>query len=174
VSNIKFLFFGFYTQTLVSSVSVKNSLNFNQISNESYSDGLLRVTGITKSSASTTNVFTKVNNSLIKNLFSIFGLIFGIFGFGLVVLYILILISYKCEFILPSVLTLTITNVTVLLFSFYNSNLAIETSLLNFASSLIKVNYNNLEVGSTPLKVQEKYFSKYESTYFTDKKCSDA
>jgi len=132
------------------------------------------MTGITKSSSTQTGVFMKLNQSYVRRLvnFAAAALvpIFVIF----VLLYLLTVISYRCESILPNSLILTVTNITVILFSLYNSTTFMETSLVNFVSSLVRSNYNNLEVGTSSLKVQEKYFSKYENTYFTDKKCSDS
>jgi hypothetical protein len=66
-----------------------------------------------------------------------------------------------------------LVNITILLFSCINSGVALENLLSNFVILVAKVNYNNLDLIKTNLTVQEKYFSKYENTYFTDKKCGD-
>lgn len=174
ISNIRFLFFGFYTQTISTSGSIRDSLSTTLGTTAAYPDGLLRMTGITKSSNLRTGVFMKLNQSYLRRLVN-FGAILLLPALVIfVLLYLLIIISYKCESILPNSLTLTLTNLTVILFSLYNSTTFMETSLVSFASSLVRSNYNNLETGTSPLKIQEKYFSKYENTYFTDKKCSDA
>jgi hypothetical protein len=168
------LFFGFYTQTISTSGSIRDSLSTTLGTTATYPDGLLRMTGITKSSNLRTGVFMKLNQSYLRRLVN-FGAILLLPALVIFVfLYLLIIISYKCESILPNSLTLTLTNLTVILFSLYNSTTFMETSLVSFASSLVRSNYNNLETGTSPLKIQEKYFSKYENTYFTDKICSDA
>jgi hypothetical protein len=174
ISNLKFLLFGFYTQTLVASGLNKRSLNGNVGEVESYSDSLLRITGLTKSNSLKTSVFMKLNNSTAKGALGVLGALITPLIFLFVFFYILTIVSYSCTDILPNSLTLTLSNLTIILFSFYNSNTAVETSLLNFSTSLIKANYNNLETDTNPLKIQEKYFSKYENTYFTDKKCSES
>jgi hypothetical protein len=174
VSNLKFLLFGFYTQTLVASGLNKRSLNGNTGDLESYSDNLFRITGLTKSNSLKTGVFMRLNNSSARSALGILGALVTPLIFLFVLLYILTIVSYSCTDILPNSLTLTLSNLTIILFSFYNSTTALETLLLKFSTSLVKVNYNNLETDTNPLKIQEKYFSKYENTYFTDKKCSES
>jgi len=48
-----------------------------------------------------------------------------------------------------------------------------EKNLIDFLIILNKINYNNLEGSYGSLNFQEKYFLKYENTYFQDKKCGE-
>ena len=85
----------------------------------------------------------------------------------------LVLISYNCEFVLPNFLSFSVISMTAFLFSFSTSGAALEGSLNNLLTSIVRINYNNLELTNSQLKIQETYFSKYENTYFMDKKCGE-
>jgi hypothetical protein len=103
--------------------------------------------------------------------------IFSVTTVGLILMlsiYLLVLVFYKSEIILPSFLNFGLIGTTVFLFSLLNSNLLTDKNFIDFLISLTQVNYNNIEESQGTLNLQEKYFLKHESTYFTDKKCSES
>jgi hypothetical protein len=91
-----------------------------------------------------------------------------------IVTYLLILIFYKYNLILPNFINFNLINLTTLIFSITTSGIILEKNLIEFLINLNRVNYNNINFNQNELKFQEKYFSKYEGTYFSDKKCSES
>jgi hypothetical protein len=177
-----FLLFGLYNQN-----SVKSLLNSTAypskatLTNQTHSEvefrgyesvffGSTRLVGLNQSSQA---MFLSISSPLLKPLFKIFSGLLFIFTLIFVFSYILILISYKCAFVLPNFLSFSVISMTAFLFSLTTSGTALEGSLNNLLTSIVRLNYNNLELTNSQLKIQETYFSKYENTYFTDKKCSE-
>jgi hypothetical protein len=88
--------------------------------------------------------------------------------------YLLVLVFYRFDIVLPNILNFNLISTTVVLFSLTNSNLIGSKSFTDLLSIITKVNYNNIEESQGYADLQKKYFLKHESTYFLDKKCSEA
>jgi hypothetical protein len=88
-------------------------------------------------------------------------------------LYVLTLFFYKLDIVIPQFLNFNLINITFIFFSLTNSNLLSSKDFVDFLSLVTKANYNNLNESHSSLSIQQKYFLKHESTYFTDKKCSE-
>lgn len=181
-SSIMFLLFGFYNQNSVKSLlnstaypskSTLTNQTHNEVEFKGYESvffGSTRLVGLNQSSQA---IFLSVSSPLLKPLLKVFSGLLFIFTLIFITSYILILISYKCAFVLPNFLSFSVISMTAFLFSFTTSGAALEGSLNNLLTSIVRLNYNNLELTNSQLKIQETYFSKYENTYFTDKKCSE-
>ena len=172
-SFIEILFFGFY-KCYVRKISIYP--NQNLMSKEANTQ--LTYMGIKKYSNSFLNFFTvqilkklklTLNFKLLK--FITTPLYLGIYIF--LILYVFILLSYKYEPFFPTTFSFKVQNFNFLLFTLVTSTSLIESSFIDFILSYTITNYNNIESGKSSLKIQEKYFSKYENTYFTDKKCGE-
>jgi len=171
---LNILIFGGYNQ-----VTVKNYLNTYGVGTSSgvlstkYDNMFFNFTKINRSDFYKNSFIFTSKNYYLSLLTKIVSTSLIISALLFLTLYTIIIISYKYNFMLPGFVTFSLINLTVLIFSLVNSGTDLETLLNNFIFSVAKVNYNNLDSIKTNLSYQEKYFSKYENTYFTDKKCGE-
>jgi len=174
---------GFYNPNLIknflgvnpSSTTLPSpSLNNRELYFNEYGSIFSSLTHIRKSNHLNNKSFLGLVGNPARGFMKVFLSIFLISSLIFIVLYFSIIFSYKANTILPNFLSFTVTNMTIFFFSFVTSSTFLETQLIPLILSIIRVNYNNLEANTLILKFQEKYFSKLENTYFTDKKCNEA
>lgn len=106
-------------------------------------------------------------------MLKLFSTLIAIFFSLVFFLYFLILVFYKFGIVIPDPINLNLIGLTLLLFSITNSHLISNREFIDFILMVSRVEYNNLNEPKSPLDFQQKYFLKHESTYFTDKKCSE-
>jgi len=114
-------------------------------------------------------------DTLFKNLFYVLTSFF-IF---IIATYYLILISNLTAYVLPNLFNLSYKGLMLTIFSLLMLNLIpggiySEKELTLLLKNFISYYYNNYnQLDNVTLDSQQKYFSKYEHTYFLDKKCSE-
>jgi hypothetical protein len=173
---------GFYNKNIIkyffNNYSFNKSKNIYTQTNQSiyfnnYDFIFFNLNKVNKDILFTNNISVNLKNSPIKTIISFFLKIIFSISFILLFFYFIIFISYNYSFLLPHFGTFNLINLTILLFSLLNSGIVLENLVNNFIILITMVNYNNLDFIKTNLTTQEKYFSKYENTYFTDKKCGE-
>jgi len=180
---IKFIFFGLFWESFLQNFkNLKVSLSFKNLNKinsfflvfpqyESFFVSIFRVKTSIKTHLQF-NPFFKIKELIVKltHFNSFLKLILMLF----LVSYAAIVFFYKCGAVIPNFLNINLINLTIILFAISNSNSILEKNFIDLMVFINKVNYNNLENIYGRLNFQEKYFLKYESTYFTDKKCSES
>lgn len=177
------LFFkGFYNQNLIKNIvntkkysnnDLTREVNDSNLNFKKYESLFISIMSVNKSNFLNNKSLLVIKTKFFRNILKLFFFITTTLFIGFIFLYGLVVLTYKYNLILPKFISISVTNVIIFFFSFVISNTHIETQLIPTLLSIIRVNYNNLESNTLTLKVQEKYFSKFENTYFTDKKCSD-
>jgi len=114
-----------------------------------------------------------LNNNILKLISPTLVYTISVLLITWVILYIVIIIFYNYNLLLPNFINLNLVNLTILFFIISNSGNILDKGFTDFLVILNKINYNNLEYSYGSLNFQEKYFLKYENTYFLDKKCGD-
>lgn len=89
-------------------------------------------------------------------------------------LYIFVIISYECSAVVPSIINFDLVGTSVFFFSLLSAEVLTESSLVHFLGLLARSSYNNPDNVVGGVKIQEKYFLKHESDFFSDKKFSDS
>jgi hypothetical protein len=150
--------------------SKKSTININFSHYESLLSLVFRISNFTGVSVGlTSSASSKGINFLIRSLL----FFLSVTTFLMLSLYVLTLFFYKLDVVIPESLNLNLVNITFILFSFTNFNLLSSKDFVDFLSLVTKANYNNLNESHSSLSIQQKYFLKHESTYFSDKKCSE-
>jgi hypothetical protein len=121
----------------------------------------------------TPSISLNPQNKLLSRFINLIGLLIISIVLIFSITYLLVIIFYKYNLLLPNFLNFNLIGFTIFIFSIVVPNNLLEGLLIDFIILLNKINYNNLEYTQNLLKFQEKYFSKFEGTYFQDKKCGE-
>jgi hypothetical protein len=179
---INFLFFGLYKRNFLQNIKSYNNILFTKKINKLnfffnsfcyYETLFISLFKVKTHFQSTVKLKLSLNNNIFKLILQIITYATSIILITFFILYAIIIIFYNYSLFLPNFINFNLVNLTILFFIILNSNSIVDKGFIDFLVLLNKVNYNNLESSYGSLNFQEKYFLKYENTYFMDKKCSD-
>jgi hypothetical protein len=170
------LFLGFFrpNSSVAPKVYFPNQTNFKiqlNISPNCYNQKIITTTKINLSSALKLTLGFK-GGLLIKITQIIFNIFLLVCGFGLL-LYLFNVVFYRSGLPIPEIFNFNLVGLTAFIFSLISSEVFLEKTAIKFLMVYMGGYYNSIESSTKSLKFQEKYFLKYENTYFLDKKCGE-